>query len=267
MKIYSHNIWNYNPHGFGYEPLWQRMKLISELIFEADADVCMFQECGPFTCRVGEGAIQKLLEEKYSEVCPDKADVNYTPVFYKKEKFDLVDSGWVLYEGFNDGNSKSITWAVLQDKVALKKTAVLSTHFWWKFDTKEDFNQRIENALQLKNLCDEIYNKYGTGAIIGGDFNNGFGADQGDEPYRKMLDMGFGDIRLSADVTTNCLTHHDLPVIDDKGVFQKGNMPTRTLDHIFTYHSVAKALKFGVLTSDKALTSSDHCPLIGEFDL
>ena len=86
MKIYSHNIWNYNPHGFGYEPLWQRMKLISELIFEADADVCMFQECGPETCRAGKGAIQKLLEEKYSEVCPEKADVNYTPVFYKKEK-------------------------------------------------------------------------------------------------------------------------------------------------------------------------------------
>ena len=156
------------------------------------------------------------------------------------------------------------------ENVAENDLVILPGDFSWETylaDTKEDFNQRIENALQLKNLCDEIYNKYGTGAIIGGDFNNRFGADQGDEPYRKMLDMGFCDIRLSADVSTDCLTHNDLPVIDDKGVFKKGNMPTRTLDHIFTYHSEVKLLKFEVLTSDKALTSSDHCPLIGEFDL
>lgn len=266
MKIYCQNIWNFNPHGFGYEPIWQRMKLVSDLACEFGADVCMFQECGPETCRAGKGAIQKLLEEKYSEVCPDKSDVNFTPVFYKKEKYDVIDSDWLLYEGLNDANSKSITWAVLQEKETLKKIAVISTHFWWRFDGEVDFNQRIENAKQLKKLCDEITNKHGTAIIVGGDFNNGFNSDQGDEPYRKMIDMGFSDIRQVAEVTTDYLTHHDYPVLDDNGVYDKGEMPARTLDHIFTYGNAPKALKFDVITSDKALTSSDHCPLEAEFD-
>lgn len=53
-----------------------------------------------------------------------------------------------------------------------------------------------------------------------------------------------------ADVTADCLTHRDYPFLNDEGVFSE----------------VPKALRFDVLTSEKALTSSDHCPLIAEFD-
>lgn len=51
MKIYCHNVWNFNPHGFGYEPLRQRMKLVSELTDETGADVtadCLTHRDYPF---------------------------------------------------------------------------------------------------------------------------------------------------------------------------------------------------------------------------
>ena len=108
MKVYCQYVWNFNPSEY-------RNTLISELIKEFDADVCCFQECGPGTNRVGGSPLPDLLSESYIEVCPEYADRNYTPVFYKAEKYNLMDCGYFLYEGHNDANSKSVTWAVLED--------------------------------------------------------------------------------------------------------------------------------------------------------
>ena len=102
ITFYSQNVWNYNPSEY-------RNKLIRSLVSDFDADICSFQECGLTTNRVGECPLPSLMADTYEEVCKEFADRNFTPVFYKKEKFNLIDSGYVLYEGLNDVNSKSIT--------------------------------------------------------------------------------------------------------------------------------------------------------------
>ena len=261
MLIYNQNIWNYNPCHY-------RNKLVRELIKDFNADVCTFQECGPSTNRVGDAPIPVLMSDEYTEVCPELAHKNFTPVFYKTEKFTLIDSGYLLYDGINDCDSKGVTWAVLEDKATSKRVAIASTHFYWQ-PGKEEYNQqRLQNADQLKEVCESIVAKYGIAVIIGGDFNNGTNADQGDEPYRKMLKDGFIDVRKAAANTTDTLTHHEYPVLSDNGVYINGSMPTRTLDHIFVYNDASVTLKeFNVITSQIALNSSDHCPLIGVFDI
>ncbi len=260
MKIYCQNVWNYNPSEY-------RNKLIASLIDDFDADVCFFQECGPGTNRAGAAPLPELLKNKYSEICPEYADRNYTPVFYKTEKYNVTDSGYFLYEGLNDANSKSVTWAVLEDKEKISKIAVASTHFWWMFRGEEDNQQRLQNVSQLKSFCDEIKSKYGVPVIVGGDFNNGTNADQGDMPYEKMLSDGFLDVRHIAEASTDLLTHHEYPVLNDEGIYVDGSMPVRTLDYIFVYGDTdIKATKFEVLTTQKALDSSDHCPLLATFE-
>ncbi len=259
MKIYCQNVYNNNPT-FGRNPL------IAELVSEFDADICLFQEFGPFSTRVGEKPLHNLLSCKYTEACDLEAAHNYTPVFYKSGKYKEIDSGYFCYTGLNDVNSKSVTWAVLEEISTAKRIAVAATHFWWEYSGERDNLQRLENVKELKACFDEIIAKYNVPVIVGGDFNNGQNADQGDEPYHRMLELGFTDIRLSARESTDCFTHRDCPDLDEKGVVLGGELPYRTLDYIFTYGpNQPKALAFDVLTSEKALASSDHCPLVGFF--
>lgn len=257
MKIYDQNVWNANPSAF-------RNTLVAEMAAEFDADICMFQEFGPETIRVGEAPLQSLLAGTYSEVPTEKADRNFTPVFYKTEAYTLIDSGYLLYDGKNDADSKSITWAVLEERATGKRVAVASTHFWWMYESDEDNQQRLRNADQLKALCDTIVNKHGVPVIIGGDFNNGMNSVQGDEPYHYMCGLGFRDVRLLARTSTDSPTCHDgYPFLEPDGkTFTPGTMPKCTIDYIFIYGEGLTAASLEVLTSPKARTSSDHCPLL-----
>ncbi len=264
MKIYCQNIWSNNPCA-------PRNRIVRELVREVDADVCFFQECGPETNRVGDGEspIAQLMNDCYREAYPEASDVNYTPVFYKKDKFNLIDSGYFLYDGLNDANSKSVTWAVLEEKETVKRFVVASTHLWWMYDSEKDNLQRLQNVAQLKQFCDDMVSKTGLPIIIGGDFNNGKGSLQGDEPYHTMLKEGFCDIRLVADETSDeptCGEHY--PKVLSAQSVEPRNHSQYTIDYIFTYNSKKlKAKKFDVLTSEAARKSSDHSPLLGVIEV
>lgn len=257
IKIYNQNVWNYSPASY-------RNKLIRSLIKDFDADFCTFQECGPTTNRVAKEPLPRLMSDVYGEVRPELSDRNFTPVFYKKEKYNVLDSGYFLYEGLNDVNSKSVTWALFEDKKTLSKFIVASTHFWWMWESEKDNQQRLKNVDQLHEFCNAAIEKYDVPVIIGGDFNNGRNSEQGEEPYAYMKQKGFCDIRLSAEETTDEHTCHDYPVLGENDIYEKGGLPTITIDYIFTYGDYpVSAKKFDVLTSQSALDSSDHCPLIG----
>ena len=259
IKVFSHNVWNKKPTEW-------RNKLIREMITEADADFCTFQECASWTVRSGDAPLDKLMADSYLELMEEIQGKNFTPVYYKKDKFSVIDSGYHAYTGLNDADSKSVCWGVFQDKETGEKIAIASTHFWWMYESEKDNLQRLQNVDELKTVCDEIIKKNNVPVIIGGDFNNGFNADQGDMPYKKMLQVGFSDIRLTAKETTDMLTHHTEPLLKEDGTWENKDMPIRTIDYIFTYGEGIKAEKFQVLTSEKALVSSDHCPLLGYFE-
>lgn len=258
-SLYNHNIWNYNPPE-------DRNLLIRTLIDELDADFCTFQECSHTSNRKGEFPIQKLLSDKYTEVGTGMLD--YTPVFYKSEKFNLIDDGYILYDGLNDANSKSVTWALIEDKSNKKRFAVMSTHFWWKSDNEGDAFQRVENARQLKALCDEIISKYNVPIIIGGDFNNGLNSKQGDLAYRFMVGEGFCDTRFAASKTCDghtCRAKYKLS--DGEKAYVEAGDPDMTIDYIFTYGKGITPISFDIDSSERARLTSDHLPLIEVFEV
>ncbi len=264
MKIYCQNIWNSNPCA-------PRNRIVRELVREFDADVCFFQECGPQTNRIGDGEapIANLMSDSYSEAYQEAADRNFTPVFYKKDKYNLIDSGYFLYDGLNDANSKSVTWAILEEKETGKKVVAASTHLWWRFESEEDNIQRLHNVSQLKQFCDEIVSKTGLPIIVGGDFNNGKNSSQGDEPYHTMLKEGFCDTRLIAEKTSDEFTCGNTypKVLPDKSVVAR-NSSTCIIDYIFTYNAEHyKVRKFDVLTSEEARKSSDHSPVLAVIEI
>lgn len=187
VTFYCQNVWNYSPSSY-------RNKLIYSLVNESNADVCAFQEVGPTTIRSGDASLPQLLEREYAEICPEFSNCNFTPIYYKRNKFDVLDSGYFLYDGLNDANSKSVTWTVLKQKESIIKFAVISTHFWWKFESETDNKQRLKNVEQLYEACEFIISKHNVPIIIGGDLNNGKNSLQGEEAYEYMKVKGFRDI-------------------------------------------------------------------------
>lgn len=263
--LYSHNIWGNMPKE---ARIANRNDLIRDIIFELEPDFCNFQECNPKTSRAVDNAIQNIISERYAEACAAHSHENFTPVFYKKERFSELDGGFVLFDGFNDANSKSVTWGLFEDKSDGKRLAVVSTHFWWKATGEVDALQRTENANKVKEICDLILKKHGDiPVIISGDLNSGVDAPQGTSGYDSMIANGFTDVRYTAKCTTDTHTLHEYPILTEAEIYIPGNKPFRTIDYIFTYGQKPIVTEFSVLADDRARTTSDHCPLVAKFDI
>ena len=264
IRLYNQNILGNMPKEV---KVANRNSLIADMIAEYRPDFCSFQECNPKTSRVGDTNMVALIAEQYAEACGDHAHENFTPVFYLKERFRQLDGGFLLYEGLNDGRSKSITWALFYDKREDRRLAVVSTHFWWKHRGDEDNEQREENARALGRLCREIFEKYDVPIIVSGDLNSGYVSEQGPRGYEMMLKEGFVDVRGIAEESTDSHTIHSYPKLSEAGVYTPGGKPYGTIDYVFTYGKDISVTKFAVLADDRARTSSDHCPLVVDFDL
>jgi len=263
IKLYNHNIWG----GFNKnEAIANRADLLLGIIADEDPDVITFQECEPDTFRAEVPSIIERFSHKYTEAAGEFANKNFTPVFYRHERFTLVDSGFHVYSGLNDIESKSVTWAVLKDKNDGKVTAFASTHFWFRARDKQDEEQRRENAREAAGICRGIAEKYGCPEILAGDLNSCDLNGQGLGGYLQMLDEGFADVRHTAKITTDSHTEHYYPPRDENGNYIPGEKPNHTLDYIFTMGEV-KAESFAVITTDAALAASDHCPLTAVFEI
>ncbi len=256
IKIYNQNVW-------AYPNIGNRTKLISELVYEYDADICAFQECEPVSIRAKDYDIAEFLKDTYNEVPTSAGNINCTPIFYKATKFRVVDSGWKLLDGLNNANTKSYTWCVFEDIETLTRFACISTHFWWKFDSPEDFLQRLKNAEEIYQTATKIQTEYDVPVIFSGDLNSGENALQGSDPIDKIKDLGFVDARDISDNFVGHFTLHKEPVADSNNNFYCTDIPTSTLDHVFILPDNRVKIKNYVIDlSEKALSSSDHCPLL-----
>ncbi len=259
MILFNQNIWGNMKKE---ESIANRNDLIRSVILREGADVCCFQECNPRTSRAPECDISDKLAPHYREAFSKNAYQNFTPVFYNAATMREIDSGWFLFDGKNDKNSKSVTWAILEERATRKQAAFLSVHFWWKWESDEDEEQRIANARQLAEFCNRLKEKYPIPFFISGDLNNGIGSNQGSRAYYEMLNCGMVDVRTVAAETTDLNTAHHYPVRNEQNVYEGADMPFKTLDYIFAYGNTSATLhSFRVLTDPDALNSSDHCPL------
>ena len=260
ITLYGQNIWG---NMAKTECISNRNGCIRDMIVAYDADICCFQECNPRTSRAGDTAIELLLQDTYEEVPTEAGKNNYTPVFYRRDRFTVVESGFTAYEGLNDVGSKSITWAVMEEKESGVRFGICSTHFWWKSTGEVDNAQRLENAAVLLARINDLKERYDIPVFATGDLNCGKNASQGEEPCQ-WLQERLLDVRRYADETTDALTHHAYPWRDEHNVYHARLIPQKSiLDHFFvSEHPNVHLNRFSVDNSAVALTSSDHSPMI-----
>lgn len=108
---------------------------------------------------------------------------NMTPIIYRADKFELLDTEYILYpehvdgyEGtFCDARSKSCNVGVFRDKSDGKVFVFATTHLWWQSDRQQPGSSEVR-ALQVRMATDLIAKyqaKYGgCPAILVGDMND-----------------------------------------------------------------------------------------------
>ncbi len=195
-------------------------------------------------------------------------NVNYTPLLYLKDKFDIVDSGYYLYNDGAGDKSKSVTWAVFKDKATGDIFAVGSTHFYW---TSDDLGKsaRIKDAEQLAALAKQITDKHGCPFIVGGDYNCNISSD----PIKNLYSEGFKNFQTISPDTMNSTTHHGYAAYDESLKLYlvpviPSNPYSKAIDHVLLYNQSTLGPKmFRVIFDDYSFLSSDHCPVMVDFDI
>ena len=186
LKIMSNNIWYCDDN----QPAWEaagedcsaehRSKGLSRLYSETRPDILGLQECSAL---MADCLMQQFAEKGEPYALLWGKD---TPIIYRTDKFELVDSFFSLFpegvpglEGkFNNHKTKSYCIAVLRDKESGKKLIFTSVHLWWKSSNpkSKDFYPHSDEARawQLQYVMDKVeayQNKYTCPAIIVGDYN------------------------------------------------------------------------------------------------
>jgi endonuclease/exonuclease/phosphatase family metal-dependent hydrolase len=263
VRVLIQNIWGNTSEG----QIDDRM-LQTALIYEEYApDVIGLQECST-GARGGKNGIVNLLDKLgYTEVPVKISDNNATPLFYRQNRVRLIDSGYLRFTQVNKDASKGLTWAVFETNATKETFAVLSTHYWWQSDDAQDTLDRESNARESLSTIAMIAEKYNCPVIIGGDFN----CNTTSSPYGILTTGGLRDVQSWAKKTENMHTHHTYPTYDaEKGLWDDPVYPaanySRSIDHIFATGNLTP-VRFDVVTDLYAILSSDHCPLVFDFDI
>jgi len=231
-------------------------------------DVMAMQEFHPISRT--NGFLQGILNQGFLEVnvvdeVAEKNDNgnNYTPIFYRAEKLELLDQGYHVYSGFNDVNSKGLTWAVFKDKASGKKFAVISTHYWWKSETAADNESRVTDSKEMLAVIEQIASAHpGVPVLAGGDLNCKYETD----PVKTLLDGGLSSAYILAEKKNDNGGHHGYATYSDEyDLFTAWDTPDAkyltgwSLDHVCVAGEVELSL-FWTMTDRYALICSDHCP-------
>lgn len=252
----------FNIYGYGDYLTSVRSSMQLELFKTYAPDVIGMQEFSAGVRR--SGLMSGLTELGYAEVQVTGVSSDFTPLFYRTDTLDVVESGYLLYDGLNDVNSKSITWAVFRTKESGKCFIALSTHFYYTSD-QEGLAARISEARQLIELIGKIRTnpEYADlPLVMGGDLN----CVASSEPAGVLKDGGLILAWDEAVSKNNVATHHSHAVYSNvyhtyTNTYRPSGGYANAIDQVYISPGVT-VNRFSTLVCSYALIASDHCPVL-----
>ena len=200
--------------------------------------------------------VSKELESDYAYVGLGRDKDNKgeaSPVFYLKEKYDLVDSGtfWLsqtpdeVSKGWDANYNRVCTYAVLKNK----ETGFTYAHFNAHFDHIGIIARQESMSLVTKKIaeiCPDIP------VVFGGDLN-----DEEHSPlYIMACQAGLRYTKALAEKTMDSLTYHGYSAFTEA-------TRTKPIDFIFVNAFVSEVASYEVdLTKYNGIYPSDHHPII-----
>jgi len=239
LRVASYNIRyassaDYN-HGDGWN---QRKDVLCSFLGYEDFDVFGAQEV---TWPQLQDMLSALSQYGYVGVGRDDGDRGgeFCPVFYNKERFELLDSGtfWLSEtpdkpaKGWDAACVRICTWAHLLDSQSKKDV--------WFFNTHLDHIGVVAREEGAKLILSKIRSIAGEGvkAVVTGDFN----VDQSNPVYSTVISDG---------LLKDCAVCADKKFIPSGTIsdWKVGNYTESHIDHIFVSSGNADVRKFAVLT-------------------
>jgi len=248
----------------------ERFPYIIESILLYLPDILGIQEAGK---KIHANVIEKI-NNYYAVACDmhENGPVNYTPILYRMDKFNVVDAGveW-LDSRYTGTNTKSVSWAVFKCKcdnsgmqvgVVNMHGAVLSNKYiGYEETTREERHEvctvwRVDNVRQMLGIKDRLIDEFGDMPfILMGDFN--CGSDS--EAYKAMINAKLCEAETTASdlFSSGKQTIHEIGQLPIDGI---------SIDHIFGTSDIIFDL-YGVGNTAHDLLSSDHCPIFTDVSI
>ena len=227
-----------------------------------------------------------LLKEKTKSAGLDYTLIwgRFTPILFRTDKFELIDSVFETYpefiEGFegsfNDVLSKAFNACVFREKESGKIFIFATTHLWWKTSDKEkaktagndyqensDEAREFQVALMVKSVL-QLKEKYNCPAIIVGDFNT----DYNSKAVKHLFDNGFSHAHdIATDFSDDSIGYHYCYGSGYKNFYYDKPFEC-AIDHIFVIGEKAGAVKrFERYSPEYYLPISDHSPAFIDFEV
>lgn len=238
LNVASYNVRTHTPKDYEHGDGWtQRVDYLCDVIRFSDFDIFGAQEV-----RYEQLTDMLARLDGYAYIGAGRDDGKrkgeFSPIFYKKERFKLLDSGTFWLSETPDRPSKGwdakypriCSWGVFKDKVLHRK--------FWFFNLHMDhkgIEARRESARLIVNHIKECCGK-DANVILTGDFN----VAQDNEIFRIFADCGFlkdsyevAEFRFAPTGTFNS--------------FKPTNYTTRRIDHIWVSNNIDVA-RYGILT-------------------
>lgn len=201
LRLMSNNQWKNDDN------LWEHLGLDCSAAARARGFAAAYAETAPDVIGLQEisGRMIEELMEAFSEIGEERYSLLWgrdTPILYRSDKFELVDSRFSLHpeavpglDGiYNNRKTKSYTVAVFRCKEDGKRFVFVSTHLWWKSSNPTSRNYypgsdeaRVYQLGLVLSTAEELAEKYSCPAVIVGDFN----ARYDSETVQSALPRGF----------------------------------------------------------------------------
>ena len=181
----------------------------------------------------------------------------FSPVFYLKDKYTVVDSGTFWFSetpetpsrGWDAMCKRICSWVVLEDNETGKRYAHFNAHLDHLGSTAR--SNSADLLLEKVKLAGDIP------VVITGDFN----CDEGSDPYNKLICGSFADTKDVAKSTMDIGTYHNFGM---NNVYD-GRSP---IDFIFVSAGDASVKSYKVLDSKvDGKYASDHYAVVSEMSL
>jgi len=284
LRLMTHNVWNCD-HNF---PAWKEKGEDCSAAVRVTGLVRVYQEKLPdvIGCQEVSPAMADCLREGCLAAGLPYTLIwgRYTPILYRTDRLELVDSDFGTYpehidgfEGsFNDVKSKSWCLGVFRSKESGKLFVFATTHLWWMSSDPEKmfsdatvYQAHSDEAreYQISLLAQRVIsfrNAYDCPAVLVGDLNTDYRSRAVDHLHA----CGF---RHAHDIATEyaeekigyhaCFPWGYDTAYSDKP-FEEG------IDHIFLLGEREGAVKrFERYSPDYYLPISDHSPAYIDFEL
>ncbi len=220
LRIMSHNQWKVDNN----QPEWKakgmdcssevRVRGFAQVFAETQPDIIGCQEV---SAKMADYMVRFSAEKGLNYALLWGRD---TPIVYRPDKFELVDSVFSVYpdecpgfEGvFNNELTKSYCIAVFRIKENGKLLIFATTHLWWKSSDPTDANylngSDEARAYQMGLVIEQItklQEKYNCPAVLVGDMNSTISS----QAIKRAYDEGFSHGHdIAVEYADNTIGHH-----------------------------------------------------------